>query len=69
MSTTGIDHYYVETHDWGKAVAFWQRFAAFNQQQGAQTPAFLRTHPTDPTRIHHLQEWMPNAKAQYHPAP
>ncbi|MGZ4765103.1 MAG: VOC family protein [Ilumatobacteraceae bacterium] len=25
MSTTGIDHYYVETHDWDKAVAFWQR--------------------------------------------
>jgi len=51
------------------AVAFWQRFAAFNQQQGGQTPAFLRTHPTDPARIQHLKDWMPNAKAQYHPAP
>jgi predicted Zn-dependent protease len=50
------------------AVAFWQRFAEFNQQQGGQTPAFLRTHPTDPTRIKQLKEWMPNAKAQYHPA-
>jgi predicted Zn-dependent protease len=50
------------------AVAFWQRFAVFNQQQGGQTTAFLRTHPSDPTRIHHLKEWLPNAKAQYHPA-
>ena len=25
MTTTGFDHLYVETHDWGKAVAFWQR--------------------------------------------
>jgi predicted Zn-dependent protease len=49
------------------AVDFWQRFATFNQQQGGQTPAFLRTHPTDPTRIKQLKEWMPNAKAQYHP--
>ena len=25
MSTNGFDHHYVETHDWKKAVAFWQR--------------------------------------------
>ena len=25
MTTTGFDHVYVETHNWGKAVAFWQR--------------------------------------------
>ena len=24
MTTTGIDGLYVETHNWGKAVAFWQ---------------------------------------------
>ena len=24
MTTTGIGHLYVETHNWGKAVAFWQ---------------------------------------------
>ena len=51
------------------SVAFWERFAAFNQQQGGQTPAFLRTHPTDATRIQQLKEWLPNAKAQFHPAP
>ena len=50
------------------AVAFWQRFAQFNQQQGGGTPAFLRTHPTDETRIRQLQEWMPQAKAEYRPA-
>lgn len=49
------------------SVAFWERFAAFNQQQGAAQPAFLRTHPTDATRIKQLQEWMPEAKAQYKP--
>jgi predicted Zn-dependent protease len=47
------------------AVQFWQRFAAFNQKQGASTPSFLRTHPTDETRIRQLQEWMPRAKAEY----
>ena len=25
MSTSGFDHHYVETHDWKKALAFWQR--------------------------------------------
>jgi predicted Zn-dependent protease len=50
------------------AVAFWQRFADFNRQQGGSTPAFLRTHPTDDTRIRQLKEWMPHAKAEYKPA-
>ena len=50
------------------AVQFWQRFMDFNQQQGASTPAFLRTHPTDETRIRQLKQWMPQAKAQYQPA-
>jgi predicted Zn-dependent protease len=50
------------------AVQFWQRFAAFNAQQGGATPAFLRTHPTDETRIRQLQQWMPAAKAEFKPA-
>jgi predicted Zn-dependent protease len=49
------------------AVQFWQRFAAYNQP-GASTPAFLRTHPTDETRIRQLREWMPRAKAEYEKA-
>ena len=47
------------------AVQFWQRFGAYNQQQGASTPAFLRTHPTDDARVKHLQELMPKAKAEF----
>jgi predicted Zn-dependent protease len=50
------------------AVAFWQRFADFEKQQGGSTPTFLRTHPTDATRIKQLQVWMPEALAKYHPA-
>jgi predicted Zn-dependent protease len=49
------------------AVVFWQRFEAYNQQPGGNTPAFLRTHPTDATRIQQLSAWMPEALAQYHP--
>lgn len=48
-----------------EAVAFWQRFAAFNQQQGGSgTPTFLRTHPVDAVRIKQLQQWLPEAQAQ-----
>ncbi|MSU57973.1 MAG: M48 family peptidase [Pedosphaera sp.] len=50
------------------AVQFWQRFGAFNQQQGAAQPAFLRTHPTDAARVKHLQELLPRAKAEFRPA-
>ena len=50
------------------AVVFWQRFAAYNQQQGGAMPAFLRTHPTDEMRIRQLKEWLPRAKAEYRPA-
>ena len=50
------------------AVAFWQRFADFEKQQGGSTSAFLRTHPIDAKRIQQLQVWMPEALAQYHPA-
>jgi metalloendopeptidase OMA1, mitochondrial len=52
------------------AVAFWQRFAAYNKQQGgSQGLSFLRTHPLDEKRIADLQRLMPAAKAQYKPAP
>ncbi len=50
------------------AIGFWQRFAAFSQQQGGGgTPGFLRTHPTDEKRIEHLKALMPRAKAEYRP--
>jgi metalloendopeptidase OMA1, mitochondrial len=50
------------------AVGFWQRFGAFSAQQGNNTPAFLRTHPTDETRVRQLQALMPRAKAEFKPA-
>ena len=51
------------------AVAFWQRFGAYNAQQGGGgTPEFLRTHPTDETRVRQLQALMPRAKAEFKPA-
>jgi predicted Zn-dependent protease len=50
------------------AVAFWQRFADFNRQQGSQTVWFLRTHPLDEKRIEQLKTWMPQAKAEFKPA-
>lgn len=48
------------------ALAFWQRFASYNSAQGGNgTPGFLRTHPTDETRIRQIQAWLPEAKAQF----
>jgi predicted Zn-dependent protease len=56
-------------YDPKEAVAFWQRFAEFNQQQGGNnTPTILRTHPVDAVRIKQLQEWLPEAQAQSQPA-
>jgi len=55
-------------YDPEQAVAFWERFAEFNKQKGGKGYAFLQTHPTDETRIAQLKQWLPEAKAQYHPA-
>jgi predicted Zn-dependent protease len=53
-------------YDPREAVAFWERFAEFNQQHGGGTTlAFLRTHPIDSVRIHQLQQWLPEAQAEY----
>ena len=51
------------------AVAFWERFAAFNAKAGSEGVWFLRTHPLSTTRIQQLKTWMPEAKAQYRPHP
>jgi predicted Zn-dependent protease len=53
-------------YDPREAVAFWQRFAQYNQQQGgASTPSFLRTHPVDSVRIQQLQQWLPEAQTEF----
>ncbi len=50
------------------AVGFWQRFSDFTRNQGGSgTPTFLRTHPLDTVRIQQIQQWMPEAKANYRP--
>jgi metalloendopeptidase OMA1, mitochondrial len=55
-------------YDPAAAVQFWERFMQYNNQHGGgATPAFLRTHPTDATRIQQLKKWLPEAQAQYHP--
>lgn len=50
------------------AIAFWQRFQAFNAQRGGQGWEFLSTHPVDATRIAALQQLLPQALAEYQPA-
>jgi predicted Zn-dependent protease len=56
-------------YDPKEAVAFWQRFSAYNQQQGnAKTSMFqkfLSTHPIDSARIADLQKLLPEAEAEY----
>lgn len=49
------------------AVDFWQRFAEFNRQQGADTPWFLRTHPTDSQRIDRLRALQARAQSEFKP--
>lgn len=57
-------------YDPEEAIRFWERFAAYNAQHGGSgTVWFLRTHPLDATRIDQLKQWLPEAKAQYRPAP
>jgi predicted Zn-dependent protease len=56
-------------YDPAQAIAFWQRFAEFNKQQGGGKDSFyskfLRTHPLDDQRIADLQKWQPEAQAVY----
>jgi len=52
-----------------EAVAFWERFAAFNKEHGgSDTLWFLRTHPLDEDRIAQLKTLLPEARAQFQPA-
>ena len=53
-------------YDPKEAVAFWQRFSQFNNQQGgSSTPTFMRDHPVDAVRIKQLQGWLPEAQAEF----
>jgi predicted Zn-dependent protease len=48
-----------------EAVAFWKRFQAYNAKRGGRPPEFLSTHPLDNNRIAKLQEFLPQALAEY----
>jgi predicted Zn-dependent protease len=53
-------------YDPKEAVAFWKRFAEYNKSHGGgSTPSFLRTHPLDETRIKQLEQWLPEAQAEF----
>ena len=50
-------------YDPEEAVKFWERFAAYNKQQGGGGDLwFLRTHPLDEDRIRELKAWIPEAQ-------
>lgn len=52
------------------AVAFWERFAAFNQSAGGgEQVSFLRTHPLDKDRIQALKRNLPEARKAFRPMP
>ena len=51
-------------YDPRSAPAFWQRMAAGG---GAKPPAFLSTHPSDETRVHDLEAYMPEALKYFKP--
>ncbi|HEY7626339.1 MAG TPA: hypothetical protein VH761_04700 [Ilumatobacteraceae bacterium] len=44
MSTNGFGHVYIETHNWGKAVAFWQRLGFEIEFETGHGSGMLR-HP------------------------
>jgi metalloendopeptidase OMA1, mitochondrial len=53
-------------YDPAEAIAFWERFAAYNRQHGgSQGLSFLRTHPLDEQRIQALKDQLPRARAEY----
>jgi catechol 2,3-dioxygenase-like lactoylglutathione lyase family enzyme len=50
MTTTGFNHFYVETHNWAKAVAFWQRLGFEMEYDTGHNSGMLR-HPKAETTV------------------
>ncbi len=50
-------------YDPTNAPAFWKRMVEMSK--GEKPPEFLSTHPSDETRIHDLEGWMPEAMGYY----
>jgi predicted Zn-dependent protease len=52
-------------YDPREAVAFWKRFAAYNEKRGGKPLEFLSTHPLDDRRIAEIERLLPQAEAEY----
>lgn len=54
-------------YDPRQSVELWKRFGAWRNanSQGGGTPQFLSTHPLDEKRISNLEQYMPQAVAEY----
>lgn len=50
-------------YDPKEAPKFWQRMSS--KAAGGSPPEFLSTHPSDETRIHNLNQWIPEAEKYY----
>lgn len=50
-------------YDPREAVNFWKRMS--QQAGGQKPPEFLSTHPSDQTRINQIEQWLPEAMAEY----
>lgn len=50
-------------YDPAAGIAFWERMA---KAGGSQPPEFASTHPSNESRVRHLQEIMPRAQSEYH---
>lgn len=53
----------ISGYDPQKAVPFWERMS---QQQGASTPEFMSTHPSDARRIEEINKNLPEAMEYYY---
>ena len=50
MTTTGFNHFYVETHNWEKAIAFWQGLGFEMEYDTGHKSGMLR-HPKAETTV------------------
>jgi predicted Zn-dependent protease len=62
MGTTYMARAGYDPHE---AVELWKRMTAAG---GGQIPQYASTHPSNATRIHQLEEWMPKFMAEYQKA-
>src|SRR5262249_22560711 len=53
-------------YDPHEPVPFWRRMR--QASQGKEPPEFVSDHPSDEHRIQRIQQWLPEAQAEYHPA-